>query len=253
MKSAFALIAAASLFCIPPFAAGQEPQEPANDLIELYERMRREGLTEQDLPRLVEERSGGNPAPSEIADVERMMREALELELKRAAEERQGPERRSGRSVARDGRGWMIGLLVEPVPPFLREHFRLEKDAGVRVTMVAPDSPAARAGIQVNDIVHAAGGKKVGSLEQLREVVARSGRTGEPLTISWIHQGQRREAEIRPPARSIGKSPERESPPRPEQRMEEMAKQLDAQQQQIAELRRELRQLRSELRKKDGE
>lgn len=49
-------------------------------------------------------------------------------------------------------RAW-LGVTLIDLTPELREHYGAPKDAGVLVSSVAPDSPAAKAGVRVGDIV----------------------------------------------------------------------------------------------------
>jgi len=49
-------------------------------------------------------------------------------------------------------RAW-LGVTLIDLTPELREHYGASKDAGVLVSSVAPDSPAAKAGVRVGDIV----------------------------------------------------------------------------------------------------
>lgn len=46
-----------------------------------------------------------------------------------------------------------LGLMLEGLTPQLRAYFGAPNDAGLLVAQVAPDSPAARAGVQVGDVI----------------------------------------------------------------------------------------------------
>lgn len=264
----FRILLALPLLASTPLAAQDRSDGPGNDLIELYERMRREGATENDLMRLQEERAlektllQDRPQP-EHPTILRMPRpgdEATELEqrawqlLNRELMPDQLQRREAAQRQMREMRpdGWFIGLVVEPVPPFVREHLGLGKGTGVRVSMVAEDSPAARAGIRVNDIVHSAAGKKVGSLEDLREIVSQAGKQGGPLKIGWIHQGQRKDAEIQPDGPPVERK-DAGGRPSPDRRIEELSRLVKEQQREIRELHQELRKIRARLQQMDGE
>jgi S1-C subfamily serine protease len=71
-------------------------------------------------------------------------------------------------------RGW-IGVEAIELPDSLREHFGAPTDAGVMVSHVAVGSPAEAAGFRVGDVVYEVGGKPVGSLRMLRELVVGGG------------------------------------------------------------------------------
>ncbi len=56
-----------------------------------------------------------------------------------------------------------LGVSLTDLTPELRQHFGVPDDVGVMVSRVEPDSPAAKAGIKVGDIISGFGGKKVAS------------------------------------------------------------------------------------------
>lgn len=62
-----------------------------------------------------------------------------------------------------------IGLPVTPVDDTLRSHLNIPADSGLVVSSVAENSPAAKAGIQRQDILIKFGGEPVGSAEALVE------------------------------------------------------------------------------------
>jgi membrane-associated protease RseP (regulator of RpoE activity) len=70
------------------------------------------------------------------------------------------------------GRGY-LGVHLLRMTPELREHFGAPRDAGVLVSKVAADSPAAKAGVQVGDIITAADGERIGSTRDLSREVRR--------------------------------------------------------------------------------
>jgi hypothetical protein len=145
---------------------------------------------------------------------------------------------------------WMIGLGLEPLDPFLREHLRIEKDSGARVSFVAKGQPASTAGIEVNDIIISANGKNVSKVEDLREIVDHSGKEGRPVALIVVHRGERRPVVVipkstRPPESPVEVRPEGSGP---ERRFAELANRLERQEKQIRELQKEVRRLRKELR-----
>lgn len=54
-----------------------------------------------------------------------------------------------------------LGVQLVDLTPALREHFGAPEDAGVMVSSIATDSPAARAGLEVGDVVSAIDGEQV--------------------------------------------------------------------------------------------
>ena len=224
------------LFILPfliaaPLPAQSDPQGPGRDLIELFEKMHREGATEDDLRKLLEDRSQQS-----------LIEPGTQHEHEPPQADRPAPE----------APAWKIGLLVEPVPPFVREHLGLDKNEGVRVVRVAEGSPAARIGLEVNDIILSAGDKKISNLEELKQMVERAGREGQQLKLGWIHKGERKGAQLRPegPPQVERERDERDegAPQRPAmiRRMEEMARRMERQQREIDELRREIERLKRE-------
>jgi len=79
-------------------------------------------------------------------------------------------------------RGGFLGVRLLWMTPELRAHYGAPREAGVLVSEVEPESPAARAGIQVGDIITEAGGEKIDSPRDLsREVHGK--KAGETLDV----------------------------------------------------------------------
>lgn len=88
--------------------------------------------------------------------------------------------------VAEMGKTGFLGIGLLDLTPELREHFGVPgKDGGVMVSKVEPDSPAAKAGIRVGDIVTGLGPKKVESGWDLRRRV-RELKDGEAVTLEVV-------------------------------------------------------------------
>jgi membrane-associated protease RseP (regulator of RpoE activity) len=75
-----------------------------------------------------------------------------------------------------------LGIRLLEMTPELRTHFGAPKDAGVLVAGVESESPAAKAGIKVGDIVTRADGEKIESGRDLTHVV-RGMKSGETLKV----------------------------------------------------------------------
>ena len=90
-------------------------------------------------------------------------------------------------------RGW-LGVTLQALTPEIAESLGMEEVSGVLVNDVAPDSPAARAGMRRADVVTAVGGRamengkalarEIGTMEPGDEVVVTVVRDGEPLEIA---------------------------------------------------------------------
>ena len=81
--------------------------------------------------------------------------------------------------------GGYIGVRPVEMTPELRAHFGAPKEAGVFVGKVEKDSPAAKAGLQVADIVTSADGEKIGSTRDLVRAVRRK-KEGETVKIELL-------------------------------------------------------------------
>lgn len=60
-----------------------------------------------------------------------------------------------------------LGLMLEGLTPQLRAYFGAPNNAGLLVAQVASDSPAARAGIEVGDVITQVGNHRVESADDI--------------------------------------------------------------------------------------
>lgn len=81
--------------------------------------------------------------------------------------------------------GGFIGIQPVEMTPDLRQHFGAPRDAGVFVGSVEADGPAAKAGLQVGDIVTKIDGDAVGSPRELSRLV-RHRKAGETITVDLL-------------------------------------------------------------------
>lgn len=88
-----------------------------------------------------------------------------------------------------------LGVAGSQVPGLLGQHLKLEPGQGVVVRTLQPDGPAAKAGLETNDVITRVGGKAVGSQDQLREAVA-GRKPGEEVDVDYIHRGEPKTARI---------------------------------------------------------
>jgi hypothetical protein len=134
----------------------------------------------------------GEDAPEAFADMDGM--ERMELD------EPQTFLRHHGSS------GGFIGVRPIEMTPELRQHFGAPKDAGILVGSVEPDGPAAKAGLEVGDIVTRVDGDRIDSVLELVRTV-RHKKDGEKVTVDLLRDRaaksltivvvERREKEIR--------------------------------------------------------
>ena len=72
----------------------------------------------------------------------------------------------------RDGAGrGAFGLNVEPLTPERARQLDVQAESGIVITGVAPDSPAARAGLRAHDVIETVDGKVVKTVEELRQAL----------------------------------------------------------------------------------
>lgn len=84
--------------------------------------------------------------------------------------------------MTRRGRQGYLGIRLLEMTPELRAHYGAPKDAGILVAGVETESPAAKAGIQVGDIVTRADGERIESGRDLTRAVRRM-KSGETLKV----------------------------------------------------------------------
>ncbi len=87
-------------------------------------------------------------------------------------------------------RGW-LGVLIQDVTRELAESFGMERPSGALVAKVLDDSPAAKAGVQVGDVVVEFDGKPIDYSSDLPPLVGRSA-IGEDITMKIIRDGKQR-------------------------------------------------------------
>lgn len=82
-----------------------------------------------------------------------------------------------------------LGVVSSTVPEMLAVHLGIKQGEGILVRAVMPDSPAAKAGIVVHDVITQVAGQGVGSAEDLTRVIT-SRKPGETLRLELIHEGK---------------------------------------------------------------
>ena len=105
-----------------------------------------------------------------------------------------GQDRTRQDPSATDDGPW-LGVRVQSASPALRDQLGLGDDEGVVVELLAPDSPAAKAGIQSHDILLSLGEVKLSSPESLRKEL-RNHQPGETIRIARMHKGERSSIDV---------------------------------------------------------
>lgn len=82
-----------------------------------------------------------------------------------------------------------LGVVTSEVPDMLNDHLGLEPGGGIIVRSVMPDGPAAKAGIQVHDVITRVDDKGVSSSQDLTDrITARQ--PGDKVRIDLIQKGK---------------------------------------------------------------
>lgn len=82
-----------------------------------------------------------------------------------------------------------LGVSVVAISPDLRAHLGAPRDRGVLINTVRADSPAARAGVAVGDVVTEVDGDRVdGAVEMLAAMSDR--KKGEVVTVGLVRDGK---------------------------------------------------------------
>jgi len=75
-----------------------------------------------------------------------------------------------------------LGVQMQPLTPQMRDQMKVKAESGVVVTSVAPNSPAAKAGLQPNDVITALDNTNVKDPGQLRELIQQAG-PGKEISV----------------------------------------------------------------------
>jgi membrane-associated protease RseP (regulator of RpoE activity) len=89
-----------------------------------------------------------------------------------------------------------LGIVALQISPELRAHLGAPRDRGVLVDAVRPDSPAARAGLRVGDIVTDVDGDATRSAPEVLDALA-DHKKGDEVAIVAFRSGQRVELRAR--------------------------------------------------------
>ena len=92
------------------------------------------------------------------------------------------------KSKGKVARGW-LGVLIQDVTRELAESFGMSKPGGALVAKLLPDSPAAKAGVQVGDVIVEYNGTPVESSSELPPLVGRT-KIGTSTPIKVLRNGK---------------------------------------------------------------
>ncbi len=110
------------------------------------------------------------------------------------------------RASGKVSRGW-LGVLIQEVSRDLAESFGLERPAGALVAQVMDDSPAAKGGLQVGDIILAVNGKTIEMSADLPHLIGTM-KPGARAELTVVRDGHRKPLMI-----TVGTLPDEGSAP----------------------------------------
>ncbi len=92
-------------------------------------------------------------------------------------------------------KGPWLGIAMEPVQDVVRAQLSLAPGEGVVINHVAPDGPAAKAGIQPNDILVRFEDQIVVEPSQLKKLIAMK-KPGESVKLTYLRKGEQKSAGV---------------------------------------------------------
>jgi serine protease Do len=92
-------------------------------------------------------------------------------------------------------RGW-LGVTIQPLTRALAESFKLNRSTGALVAQVTPNSPAAKAGVQVGDIIMSYDGAKVTESAALPPLVGATP-IGETVPMRILRNGKMKTLKVK--------------------------------------------------------
>ena len=106
-------------------------------------------------------------------------------------------------------RGW-LGVNIQSITDDLAEAYSVKENTGALVSSVAPEGPAAKAGIQDGDVILKFDGKDVNSMRGLPRIVAQT-QIGKEVDVEIVRKGQKKTVKV-----AVGRLAEDAKPaPRP--------------------------------------
>ncbi|MBI1851680.1 MAG: PDZ domain-containing protein [Planctomycetes bacterium] len=96
---------------------------------------------------------------------------------------------------ARKGAWLGVELAALELSSEVREIMGLEEGEGVRIDRVVDDSPAAKAGLQKNDVVLRVDGTKVGSQKEIGEILGKAS-AGQSVSMEVLRKGKRENVSV---------------------------------------------------------
>jgi serine protease Do len=108
-------------------------------------------------------------------------------------------------------RGW-IGVQVQPVTKEIADSLGMKETEGALVSGTQPDSPAAKAGLKVGDVITSLNGSKVKDSRDLARQVAGIA-PNSPVEVGFVREGKQDTAKVTIAQQQEQAKPTRETPP----------------------------------------
>ncbi|MEO6787501.1 MAG: PDZ domain-containing protein, partial [Chthoniobacteraceae bacterium] len=96
---------------------------------------------------------------------------------------------------AKTEKGPWIGIAMEPLQEAVRAQFPLAPGEGVVVSHVVPDNPAAKAGLEANDILLRFDDQILVEPSQLQKLIAMK-KPGDSVKLTYMRKGERKETSV---------------------------------------------------------
>jgi C-terminal processing protease CtpA/Prc len=188
--------------------------------------------------------------PQDIREELRNLNEAREIdvEILRGGQPmnlKVTPEKRRFMHAFSFGRPY-IGVNLQNLDGDLAEYFKVDPNAGVLITRVQSDGPAAEAGIRSGDILTHINGKKVSDAESATELIGEG--DSETIEVTVLRHGSEMKMTVRPQKREMFDPSQMEHLKEIPQMLNspEFKSEMDSLKDQMQDLKRELEGLRKE-------
>jgi serine protease Do len=99
--------------------------------------------------------------------------------------------------------GIYLGVHAQDITPELKTKLGVTADKGAVVMDVMPDSPAAKAGLKVNDVITGVNDQAVANAEELRNAVRKAG-AGKEATLKVTRGKENMEVKVKLPEMPLG-------------------------------------------------
>ena len=101
-----------------------------------------------------------------------------------------------GITIKRAAQGTYLGVAMDVIPPIAREQLNLPVGVGVAIAHVAKDSPAAKAGLKVNDVVTQLDDQLIVNAQQFQTLI-RTKKPGDEVNLTYIRKGKEQKVKVK--------------------------------------------------------